>query len=159
MTNKINSDQAVEHAWKYFELHSNQRITLFNYFLFIMAGLGAAIGASLQASNKFSYVGIFISIFIILVSIVFWKLDQRTSFLVKQSEQVFKNLERNSSIDIGIFCNEEANLAKSNEKRCFLNKIVTYGTLFRSIFLISGVIGALGVIVFFLIIMEYIILK
>lgn len=45
MTNKINSDQAVEHAWKYFELHSNQRITLFNYFLFIMAGLGAAIGA------------------------------------------------------------------------------------------------------------------
>ena len=134
MTNKINSDQAVEHAWKYFELHSNQRITLFNYFLFIMAGLGAAIGASLQASNKFSYVGIFISIFIILVSIVFWKLDQRTSFLVKQSEQVFKNLERNSSIDIGIFCNEEANLARANQNRMLLNKIITYGLIFRSTF-------------------------
>ncbi len=34
MTNRINSEQAVEHAWKYFELHSNQRITMFNYFLF-----------------------------------------------------------------------------------------------------------------------------
>lgn len=148
MTNKINSDQAVEHAWKYFELHSNQRITLFNYFLFIMAGLGAAIGASLQASNKFSYVGIFISIFIILVSIVFWKLDQRTSFLVKQSEQVFKNLERNSSIDIGIFCNEEANLARANQNRMLLNKIITYGLIFRSTFLITGFVGVFGILIF-----------
>ena len=99
MASNISSEQAVEHAWKYFELHSNQRITLFNYFLFIMAGLGTAVGVILQSSNKFSYVGIFISIFIIVVSVVFWKLDQRTSFLIKQSEQVFKKLERNSSID------------------------------------------------------------
>ena len=30
MASNISSEQAVEHAWKYFELHSNQRITLFN---------------------------------------------------------------------------------------------------------------------------------
>ena len=153
MANNISSDQAVEHAWKYFELHSNQRITLFNYFLFIMAGMGTAVGITLQASNKFSYVGIFISIFIIIVSVVFWKLDQRTSFLIKQSEQVFKKLERNSSIDIGIFCNEDANLERANKDKIFTNKIVTYGFLFRSTFLITGFVGVTGIFIFYLKIM------
>lgn len=148
MTNKINSDQAVDHAWRYFELHSGQRTTLFNYFLFIMAGLGAAIGVTLQNPIKFSYIGIFISFFAFLVSIIFWKLDQRTSFLIKQSEQVFKNLERNSAIDIGIFCNEDANLDRANKSKTLLNKIITYGTIFRFTFCMTSIIGLAGLIVF-----------
>ena len=58
MTNKISSEQAVEHAWKYFELHSNQRITMFNYFLFIVVGLGTAIGVIIQSSITFAYIGV-----------------------------------------------------------------------------------------------------
>ncbi len=158
MASNISSEQAVEHAWKYFELHSNQRITLFNYFLFIMAGLGTAVGVILQSSNKFSYVGIFISIFIIVVSVVFWKLDQRTSFLIKQSEQVFKKLERNSSIDIGIFFNEDANLERANKNKAFVNQIITYGLLFRSTFFITGLVGVIGVLIFYMKIIGYIVL-
>jgi hypothetical protein len=158
MASNISSEQAVEHAWKYFELHSNQRITLFNYFLFIMAGLGTAVGVILQSSNKFSYVGIFISIFIIVVSVVFWKLDQRTSFLIKQSEQVFKKLERNSSIDIGIFCNEDANLERANKNKAFVNQVITYGLLFRSTFFITGLVGVIGVLIFYMKIIGYIVL-
>ena len=103
MTNKINSEQAVEHAWKYFELHSNQRITMFNYFLFIIAGLGTAIGVSFQSASTFAYIGIFLSIFLSITSFVFWKLDQRTSFLIKQSEDVFINLYLYFFIYIGNF--------------------------------------------------------
>lgn len=154
MTNKINSEQAVEHAWKYFELHSNQRITMFNYFLFIIAGLGTAIGVSFQSASTFAYIGIFLSIFLSITSFVFWKLDQRTSFLIKQSEEVFKKLERNSSIDIGIFCNEESNLSKANMEKNFVTKIITYGLIFRSTFLIMGLIGLIGVLVFGLIVFE-----
>ena len=154
MTNRINSDQAVEHAWKYFELHSNQRITMFNYFLFIIAGLGTAIGVSMQSSNTFAYIGIFLSVFLSITAFIFWKLDQRTSFLIKQSEDVFKRLERNSEIDIGIFCKEEANLDKINIKKNFFTKIITYGSIFRVTFLIMGVIGLVGVLIFSLIIFE-----
>lgn len=154
MRNKIHSEQAVEHAWKYFELHSNQRITLFNYFLFINAGLGTAIGVSIQSSNNFAYIGIFLAFFLSTTAFVFWKLDQRTSFLIKQSEEVFKKLERNSSIDIGIFCNEESNLIKANVKKKFLSKIITYGFIFRATFLIMGLIGLIGVLVFSLIVFE-----
>ncbi|MCA4780618.1 hypothetical protein HXZ77_15255 [Acinetobacter johnsonii] len=154
MTNRINSEQAVEHAWKYFELHSNQRITMFNYFLFIIAGLGTAIGVSIQSSSTFAYIGIFLSIFLSITAFVFWKLDQRTSFLIKQSEEVFKRLERNSSIDIGIFCNEESNLIRANMGKKYLSKILTYGLIFRATFLIMGLIGLIGVLIFSLIIFE-----
>ena len=124
MTNRIASEQAVEHAWKYFELHSNQRITMFNYYLFIMAGLATAIGVTLQTSKNFAYIGVLLCIIAVIVSIIFWKLDQRTSFLIKQSEDVFKRLERNSAIDIGIYCKEEANLDKINIKKNFFTKII-----------------------------------
>ena len=141
MRDKIHSEQAVEHAWKYFEIHSNQRITMFNYFLFIIAGLGTAIGVSFQSASTFAYIGIFLSIFLSITSFVFWKLDQRTSFLIKQSEEVFKKLERNSSIDIGIFCNEGSNLLKANVERSFVTKIITYGLIFRSTFLMQIIKG------------------
>lgn len=154
MRDKIHSEQAVEHAWKYFELHSNQRITLFNYFLFINAGLGTAIGVSIQSSNNFAYIGVFLAFFLSITAFIFWKLDQRTSFLIKQSEEVFKKLERNSSVDIGIFCNEDSNLIKANEKKNFLSKIISYGFIFRATFLIIGLIGLIGVLIFSLIIFE-----
>lgn len=150
MNNQISSDQAVEHAWKYFEIHSNQRTTLFNYFLFIMAGLGTAIGVILQGDIKYSFVGIFLCCFVSLVSFLFWKLDQRTSFLIKQSEKVFKLLERNSSVDIGIFCQEDCNLDRENESKIWLDKIITYGKIFRWTFFITGCIGYLGCIIFIL---------
>lgn len=154
MRNKIHSEQAVEHAWKYFELHSNQRIILFNYFLFIIAGLGTAIGVSIQSSSNFAYIGIFLSIFLSITAFIFWKLDQRTSFLIKQSEEVFKKLERNSSIDIGIFCNEESNLIRVNINKNSFSKIITYGFIFRLTFSIMGTIGLVGILVFSLIIFE-----
>ncbi|GIT84444.1 hypothetical protein DSM16313_22260 [Acinetobacter seohaensis] len=96
--------------------------------------------------------------FIIVVSVVFWKLDQRTSFLIKQSEQVFKKLERNSSIDIGIFCNEDANLERANKNKAFVNQVITYGLLFRSTFFITGLVGVIGVLIFYMKIIGYIVL-
>ncbi|MBS7827421.1 hypothetical protein J7624_09725 [Wohlfahrtiimonas chitiniclastica] len=155
MKNLEKNTQAIEHAWKYFELHAGQRITLFNYFLFIMAGLGAAIGAVLQNIEKFLYIGVFVSIFTIIIAIIFWKLDQRTAFLVKQAENILKNLEKNSDIAVLLFSSEEANLTKYNATKYIFNKIITYGTIFRSIFFITGVIGIIGTTIFVLRILGY----
>lgn len=159
MENKISSEQLMEHAWKYFEIHSNQRITLFNYFLFIMTGLGASIGITLQASLKFGYVGIFLSFFVSLVSFVFWKLDQRTSFLIKESEKTLILLERNSAVDFGIFSKEEANLDKHNTNKFYIFQTFTYGKIFRLVFFTTGLVGVLGMVVFILKIFACISLK
>ena len=141
MANNFNSEQLVEHAWKYFILHSTQRMTLFNYFLFIMAALGAGLGATLQATNKLEYMGVYLSLFVVIVSIIFWKLDQRTSFLVKQSESILKILEGNSDSAIGIFINENANLIEENKNRNYFRKILTYGAVFRFTFGVTGFVG------------------
>ena len=154
MANNFNSEQLVEHAWKYFILHSTQRMTLFNYFLFIMAALGAGLGATLQASNKLAYMGVFLSFFVIVVSIVFWKLDQRTSFLIKQSENVLIYREVRLGNGIGIFCNEENNLSVENSNKSSFNKIFTYGKIFRFTFFITGTVGVMGIIMFVLKILE-----
>ena len=77
----------------------------------------------------------------------------------QRAERNFKKLERNSAIDIGIFCNEEANLEKDNKDKLFFNKIITYGFIFRTIFFITGMIGCLGVIIFLSIITGHMSLK
>ncbi|MGE6572456.1 hypothetical protein [Psychrobacter namhaensis] len=150
MANNFNSEQLVEHAWKYFILHSTQRMTLFNYFLFIMAALGAGIGAILQASDKLEYTGIYLSFLVVIVSIIFWKLDQRTSFLIKRSENVLIDLEARSGNGIEIFRNEENNMLDENSNRFLFNKIITYGKIFRFTFCITGTVGVIGIAMFVL---------
>lgn len=150
MANNFNSEQLVEHAWKYFILHSTQRMTLFNYFLFIMAALGAGIGAILQASDKLEYTGIYLSFLVVIVSIIFWKLDQRTSFLIKRSENVLIDLEARSGNGIEIFRNEENNMLDENSNRFLFNKIITYGKIFRFTFFITGTVGVIGIAMFVL---------
>ncbi|MBP7912789.1 MAG: hypothetical protein KAZ47_02895, partial [Streptococcus sp.] len=66
--------------------------------------------------------------------------------------------ERNSSIDIGIFCNEDANLERANKNKAFVNQIITYGLLFRSTFFITGLVGVIGVLIFYMKIIGYIVL-
>ena len=92
--------------------------------------------------------GTFLSIFVVLVSIVFWKLDQRTSFLVKQSESILKNLESNSDSAIGIFINENTNLVEENKNRNYFRKILTYGAVFRFTFGVTGFVGV-GLVLLF----------
>lgn len=150
MANNFNSEQLVEHAWKYFILHSTQRMTLFNYFLFIMAALGAGIGAILQASDKLEYTGIYLSFLVVIVSIIFWKLDQRTSFLIKRSENVLIDLEARSGNGIEIFRNEENNMLDENSNRFLFNKIITYGKIFRFTFFITGTVGVISIAMFVL---------
>lgn len=85
--------------------------------------------------------GTFLSIFVVLVSIVFWKLDQRTSFLIKQSESILETLENNSDSAIGIFINENANLIEENKNRNYFSKILTYGAVFRFTFRVTSFVG------------------
>jgi hypothetical protein len=112
--------------------------------------LGAGIGATLQASNDLLYMGTFLSIFVVLVSIVFWKLDQRTSFLIKQSESILETLENNSDSAIGIFINENANLIEENKNRNYFSKILTYGAVFRFTFRVTSFVG-IGLVILFVI--------
>ena len=84
----------LEHVWRYFALHASQRISLFNFFLLVAGSMSAGLAACIQRSGVFDLFGAGLGFLISTVAFVFWKLDQRTRFLVKLAEDSIMEIER-----------------------------------------------------------------
>ncbi|MDQ9948389.1 hypothetical protein RFW85_03420 [Acinetobacter sp. 12966] len=130
----------LDHAWKYFEIHSDQRIKLFNFYLVIIAASGSALAYILQNKSQ-NLLGIFLGLFLVFVSFIFWKLDQRTAFLVKQAEKILSNLEKEYDPKYYIFSNEALDFTKENTKLNFFSKKYSYRNLFNAAFLFVSILG------------------
>ena len=89
--NDLSSREMQHYAWCYFELHASQRMSVFKFFI----GLATFLTASLLAATvqKHHVPGALLGALLTLVSFVFWRLDERTSFLIKRSERALEELE------------------------------------------------------------------
>ena len=79
-------EKEFDHAWRYFELHANQRMTVFNFFLVLVGLVAAGIATSRQGAQTLALLGVFLGLLLAFFSFIFWKLDQRVCFLMKQAE-------------------------------------------------------------------------
>jgi len=131
-----NDEKALEHTWGYFQLHANQRVTVFNYFVVFSGLLVTGMAAAAQTSPRFAIVGVGLGLLLCLLSYVFFRLDQRVSFLIKNSEDVIKRLEPSSA---PLFSDEVEQTADAKKQGLW-----TYGRAFRTMFMIMGIIGLLG---------------
>lgn len=121
---------SYENAWKYFEIHSQQRMTIFNFYITIVGLLAAGCGVSLQQGGGYIYFSTPIGIFISFVTLIFYKLDDRTSKLIKRSEKVLAKFEmKYASSSEGIFTSEDSDINKG-----FLSTW-TYGRCFRLVYI------------------------
>lgn len=137
----MNSEKMIEHIWKYFEIHSQQRMTLFNFFILVVGGIISALGFCLQSEKDLNSLIHMLLIILIIISILFYKLDQRTSFLIKRSERSLIELEKSfNNVQINLFTNDDFDLESENENRT-VNKIWTYGYIFRLNYMIVGFIS------------------
>lgn len=129
---------ASEHAWRYFELHAQQRIAVFNFYIAITGLLAAGIGFSLQQEGKYLYLCSILGFFMMFISIIFWKLDHRVSMLIKNSEIALQCLENN-------FQNPSFRILTKDKNDGDLNSSVlsnwSYGKCFRIAFIFVGNIG------------------
>ena len=133
---------ATDHAWRYFELHAAQRMTIFNYFTFFTGLMSAGIAATLQSSAELAYFGMILGPLMVIMAFVFWKLDQRVSILIKNAEIVLANVEQSKlPKDAWIFTNELASTAGAKSAKSLLFRPWTFGTAFRIVFLAAGMIG------------------
>ena len=87
----LHRDQ-FEYAWRWFELHARQRVTMFNFFLLATGALANAYGLLLRGqlfwqAAAVTGIGIF-------VSGIAFLLDVRNSFLVDIGENALKRAER-----------------------------------------------------------------
>lgn len=156
MKNNTNADEAmVEHlqgsstehvlqgAWKYFEIHSSQRMTLFNYFSAFSGLVVASIGSTFQADSKYAFVGAGLGVALSVVSFIFWKIDQRISFLVKHAEDIHVYLESGFPKPLQLF-SSEPNKFGERSAGGQLKGMWTIGKSFRCLFLIMGFTGVLS---------------
>lgn len=149
MTERRDIDlHAIDHAWRYFELHANQRLMMFNFFVAFSTLSLAGVGAVVQAGAKFAVPGIVIGIMIPIISFIFWKLDKRTAHLVKLGEKSIILLEHELyPAAAQIFCSEpnaSANLRSSEHNRW--RRMLSYREAFAAIFVIVAGLGLLGAI-------------
>lgn len=140
-------ERAHDHAWRYFELHAGQRLTVFNFFTVLTGFAAAGIAATLQGSARFSLLGVALGTLLALLSFVFWKLDQRAAFLVKHAEGVHK-LTEVELLPAGarLVAEEPAALLEARQDRSPVGRIWTFGTSFRLIFVAAAIFGAISAI-------------
>lgn len=118
-----------EQAWAYFELHSRQRMQVFNFYIVISTALLAALFTLIDKLGH-GLLAILLEAVSILLPFIFWALDQRTRELIKRSERLIKKLEQEVPDDnIDLFSNEAP------------PKVLSYTKLFRVVYLIFASIG------------------
>ena len=142
-------DYALEHdhVWKYFELHANHRMSMLNFFTVVSGLTIAGIGVALQAAERFSAVGIVLGVGLILLSFIFWKLDQRTAFLIKHAEAAQAVVESELPEALQLFSREDAATLAANSNRNLWTAVWTYGRSLRVTFTLIGLVGIAAVIV------------
>jgi len=137
---------ALEHAWKYFEIHAQQRLTMFNFFVAFSTIALAAIGAAIQAGESFAYFGVLMGLVVPAISFVFWQLDRRTAFLVKHGENIAVKLE-NELFEAGhrVFDLEpESFNARRVGSKFGWRRMRSYRELFQMLYVVVAVIGLIG---------------
>lgn len=144
-------------AWDYFQMHSSQRLTTFNFYIVISSVTATVLFSTYQKDYKVPVLGIPLGLLLILFSYIFWKLDQRNRQLIKGAEAALKYFESTSTLEDNegephiakVFQHEEyATLKrKANNSIRPWKSYYSYSNSFNRIFLGFAVIGLLGLAV------------
>ncbi len=146
-----------EYAWNYFQLHASQRMSSFNFFVVIAALLTTAMGATFKSDYTHHWIGITMGLSLSIISYVFWKLDQRTRYLIHHAEAALKALETDWKKDdacphVALFSSEEERTSHLQSKSSpfpsewHLSYTSCLSTV-HFVFAFLGIIGTIGSIV------------
>jgi hypothetical protein len=136
-TPSLDLSTAREHAWKYFEVHANQRMALFNFFIVLSGLLLTGIGVCITGADNLRIPGVILCVGLTFISLIFYKLDQRTRFFIKRAELVLAELEIELPVCARLFREEPGATQQAAKDEA----VWTYGRSFRFVFWISGLIG------------------
>lgn len=81
-----------QYTWDYFQLHAEQRLKTFEFYIVMATVLLSGYGVSLQ-EKELMPISVVLGILLTILSFVFWKLDVRNKQLIKNAEQALKIIE------------------------------------------------------------------
>ena len=117
--NTLTDADFYQQACSYFYYHAEQRTTMINFFIAVFAASIALYGTLL---DDYTWVSVFVAVFMMIVSVIFYFIDLRNRFDVKESQNVIEQIERDYEMDkvhdryaYGVFSNE------ANVYKCYGN--------------------------------------
>lgn len=141
---KDDEARELEHAWRYFALHAEQRMTVFNFYV-ASSGLAlTGLAWTLAEGSTRWPLGAAAGIGAAALSFVFWRLDQRGAQLVKVAEAALAALEADLPIASAV-TRAERNLSTNVSWRS-LSTPWTFGRSFRLLFGVVSLLGIAGAI-------------
>lgn len=137
--------RGLEHAWRYFALHAEQRMTVFNFFV-ASAGLTlTGLAWTLSEGVKYWPLGAAAGVSAAALSFIFWRLDQRGAQLVKTAEAAMVALENGLPTSAAVTTAERQ--LTSNGAWMGLSTPWTFGRSFRLLFAVVFLLGIGGAVV------------
>lgn len=154
--NKI--DEALrKQAWDYFQMHSGQRLTTFNFYIVISSVITTALFTTFQKEYQVPRVGIALGLLLSLFSFIFWKVDTRNKQLIRGAEAALKFFEDTSELKdrdgephvAKVFRHEEYATTKRKAEKTLIpwKRHYSYSNSFNLVFLTFGLIGLLGAVI------------
>jgi len=149
-----------KHAWDYFALHAQQRLTTFNFFLILSSLLLGGLVTTFQKEFRVPHVGVPIGLFLILLAFTFWKLDTRNKQLIKNAEDGLRSLEElwrekghSEPPRYAVFLRDAAYVSRARSRGSwrFWKSHLSYSDCFNLTYIavaVSGLVGAIGALLY-----------
>ena len=149
-------ESLLRYSWDYFHVHADQRMSVFNFFVALAVLMTGGLVGTLHKDFGIPALGTILGLGLGFVSFVFWKVDQRTKFLLKNVEASLAELEKHFPTAKGanephvtqLFLWESAvtrGLRKSR-KRWSPAAQFSYAQSFSLLFLFFGLVGTVAFI-------------
>jgi hypothetical protein len=152
----VTEDDLRKQASDFFEMQAGQRMATFNFYIALASLLSGGLGAAVTAKSGFALLSPLLGLLLLLLSFIFWKLDQRNSDLVKSAENVLKYFEGAVALEnegekphlAKRFLREEADSLEKKRARTWRvwKNYYSYSDCFGAVFLSFGSLGAIGAV-------------
>lgn len=134
----------LDFYWKYFDLHSRQRMQMVNFYITISIVLYGGLFALLQLETRLAFAEYFVAGFMIVISFCFHKLDRRNSELIHCCEERIKALEKGIESEYRLIEKSDEMTNENNRReKDVINKRYTYTEIFS---ILTVFVSASGVI-------------
>lgn len=134
----------LNHAWRYFELHANQRISLVRFYVGLYSLYISASGYIIFHDDSFANgdrnIVLILSVLFLVITLIFYLLDQRNRDLIHFAEASLRRYE----FDMGL--KEPHNIFVIEERDALKKSKFRHSHCFNTLFLI----GALSAVIVFM---------
>jgi len=122
---------------RWFSIHSEQRLKLFNFYLVLFAGSLTLLAGSWTRQNYGLL--ILVGFFLLVITFVFKQLDKRTATLVKKAEFSLNEIEK----DLAEFLSPKVRILWEANKK---GDSLTYRQAFNVIYILSTIIAFVSIL-------------